>query len=84
MNKDSLAFEKRTLRDNLARHDRIKGALRQAGSSINALAVEIGVAPSTITIVSQGHRTSDRIQTELAQKLGTTAEKLFPERYRKK
>jgi lambda repressor-like predicted transcriptional regulator len=67
----------------LNRHRYIKQALREVGSSISELSAEIGVAASTLTIVSQGHRTSHRVQSGIARKLGTTPEALFPERYRK-
>lgn len=83
MTQPSLSSSPRVLRPDLERHSRIKQALREVGSSIAEVAAEIGVAAATITIVSQGHRTSHRIQSGIAQKLGTTPEALFPERYPK-
>lgn len=68
-------------RTNAERHERIKKALKAVGSSITDIAAELSVAPSTVTIVCQGHRTSDRIQQEVAKRLSTTARELFPERY---
>lgn len=65
------------------RHVEIRNRLRLAGTSIAGLAREIGVAPATVTIVSQGHRTSHRIQSAIARKLGLLPEELFPERYGK-
>lgn len=65
----------------LARHADIRKRLSAVGLSISALAREVGVAPETITIVSQGYRRSRRVESELASALGTTPERLFPERY---
>jgi Ner family transcriptional regulator len=81
MTQPSLSAFPRVFQPDLARHKRIREALRDAGSSIAELSAEIGVAGATMTIVSQGHRTSHRIQTAIAEKLGTTPEALFPERY---
>ena len=64
-----------------ARHAEIREGLKAAGTSISALARELGVAPATVTIVSQGHRRSHRIQAAIARKLGLDVQKLFPERY---
>jgi lambda repressor-like predicted transcriptional regulator len=55
--------------------------LRALGCSTAQVARELGLDPSTVTVVSQGHRTSHRVQDALAKKLGTTPEALFPERY---
>ena len=64
------------------RHNDIKRRLRECGSSITQIARDIGKDQSTVTIVSQGHRKSDPIQRAIAERLGTTAEALFPERYK--
>lgn len=63
------------------RHENIKKNLRVAGSSISEIAAELGISPTTVTIVCQGHRVSDRVQQKIAEKLSTTAQALFPERY---
>ena len=65
----------------LTRHADIRKRLGAVGLSISALAKTVGVAPETITIVSQGYRRSRRLEKELAFALGTTPEQLFPERY---
>ena len=65
----------------LIRHREIRKRLREAGSSISALARELSVAPETVTIVSQGYRKSHRVQTAIAETLGVTPAELFPERY---
>ncbi len=54
----------------LIRHLLIRKRLRDAGSSISALARELSVAPETVTIVSQGYRKSHRVQTAIAETLG--------------
>ncbi len=63
-------------------HEILKARLRILGSGISALAREIGVSPSSVTTVSQGYRTSHRIQKALAEKLNTEPELLFPDRYK--
>lgn len=83
MSKNSLCKDAQGPRQDPARHDHIKRSLKAAGSSIRELSAEIGVAASTLTIVSQGYRTSHRVQNGIAQKLGMKAEELFPERYEK-
>jgi Ner family transcriptional regulator len=65
----------------LKRHAEIRARLIEAGTTLRALARDIGVAPATLITVSQGHRTSHRVQSELAAKLGLTPEELFPDRY---
>ncbi len=65
-----------------AKHSQIKAALAAHGSGISALARHLSVAPSTITLVSQGYRRSHRIEKAIAEKLGTTPEKIWPERYK--
>lgn len=65
----------------LAHHAKIRDELRSAGISISALARELGVAAASVTIVSQGHRRSHRIQAAIADKLGRDVRELFPDRY---
>ena len=62
-------------------HERLKMELRLRGTSISGIAAEIGVLPASVTLASQGLRRSRRIEAALAGALGTTPEKLFPERY---
>ncbi len=69
------------LSDRAARHEEIKKSLKAAGSSMTQIADELGLSQSTVTIVCQGHRVSDRVQQKVAERLSTTAEELFPERY---
>lgn len=64
------------------KHAEIRAALHEIGSGISALARELSVAPATITVVSQGYRRSRRVEHAIADKLGTTPEKIWPERYR--
>ena len=65
-----------------ARHVEIRQGLKAAGTSLSAVARELGVTPSTVTIVSQGYRRSHRVQTAIARHLGRNVHELFPDRYR--
>jgi lambda repressor-like predicted transcriptional regulator len=65
----------------LDRHERIKMRLRVAGSSLANVARQLGVAPTTVTTVSQGYRRSRRIEAAIAHELQTSAKELWPERY---
>jgi Ner family transcriptional regulator len=62
-------------------HEQIKMRLRLAGTSLAQVARDLGVAPTTVTSVSQGARRSRRIEATIAQRLSTTAAKLWPDRY---
>lgn len=64
------------------RHNRIKAALQLKGSSLSAVARDLNVAPTTVSIVSRGFRRSRRIESKIASELGCKAEELWPERYR--
>ena len=63
-------------------HVELKSRLRDAGHSISSIARELGIRPSTVTVVSQGYRRSERVQVAIAEKLGTTPNRLWPDRYR--
>ena len=65
----------------LSRHEQVKLRLREKGSSLTKVANHLGIEQPTVTVVSQGYRRSRRIEAELARVLGTTPQKLFPERY---
>ncbi|EQD70196.1 hypothetical protein B1A_06422, partial [mine drainage metagenome] len=70
-----------TMRPAREQHERIKMRLRLAGSSLAAVARELGVAATTVTTVSQGARRSRRIEAGIAAKLGVGPAELWPERY---
>lgn len=55
--------------------------LRLAGTSLSEVARELGVAPTTVTSVSQGYRRSRRIEAAIAAKLGQLPEVLWLDRY---
>lgn len=74
-------IQKCELRVDLERHAFIKARLEIAGWSLSALGKSIGVAQSSVSTVSQGYRRSHKIQSAIAEKLGTTPEKLWPDRY---
>ncbi len=63
-------------------HEMLRARLRLAGSSFSAVAREMGISPASVSLVSQGRRRSKPVQQALAEKLGTTPEKIWPERYR--
>lgn len=65
----------------LDRHEHVKRRLKAANSSLSNVARRLALSPTTVTVVSQGYRTSGRVQAEIAAVLGTTPETLFPERY---
>lgn len=62
-------------------HEMLRARLRLAGSSFSAIARELGITPSSVSLVSQGHRRSAKIQQAIASKLATTPEALWPARY---
>lgn len=64
----------------LEQHERIKMQLRLVGSSLSAVARELGVRATTVTCVSQGHRRSRRIEAAIAQKLGLLPDRLWQDR----
>ncbi len=63
------------------RHERIKAALSLRGRSLSAIARELQVAPTTISIVSRGFRRSRRIEAAIADELGCSVTQLWPDRY---
>lgn len=67
----------------LRQHERVKAGLRLHGSSLAIIARELGVAPTTVSIVSQGYRRSRRIEAAIASALGLQPEAVWPERYPK-
>ena len=67
--------------DAKANHERVKAALAVKGATLAQVARELGVAASTVTIVSQGDRRSRRVETAIARAAGTEPASLWPERY---
>ncbi|WP_417607301.1 helix-turn-helix domain-containing protein [Primorskyibacter flagellatus] len=65
----------------LQQHELLKFKLRSNGSSLASIARLLGVSQSTVTVVCQGYRRSHRIQSAIADQLGTTPQQLFPDRY---
>jgi len=62
-------------------HEIVKAKLRIAGTSLSAIARELSISHSTVTIVSQGHRKSARIQELIASKIGVEPQEIWPDRY---
>jgi lambda repressor-like predicted transcriptional regulator len=65
------------------RHTQIKLRLRANGSSFADIARQLNVRAATVTLVSQGYATSERIQGKIAEELSVPVRELFPERYLK-
>lgn len=63
-------------------HEFLKAKLRRAGTNFSAVARELGITPASVSLVSQGLRRSRPVQQALAEKLGTTPEQIWPERYK--
>nr|WP_316629612.1 helix-turn-helix domain-containing protein [uncultured Brevundimonas sp.] len=63
------------------RHGRIRDALALKGVSLSDIARSLEVSPSSVSIVSKGHRGSRRIEKAIADALGQPPESLWPERY---
>ncbi len=68
------------MRREIKRHERIKMALRLAGSSLSQIARELGVQASTVASVSRGTCRSRRIEAAISGKLGLAPERLWPDR----
>jgi len=62
-------------------HELLKFRLRSVGSSLADVANSLGISKSTVTVVCQGRRRSHRVQAAIAERLGTTPQQLFPDRY---
>ena len=62
-------------------HERLKMELRLRGKSIASVARELDVFRSSVTLVSQGLRRSEKIERALAEAIGLTPQELFPDRY---
>ncbi|MDO5703719.1 MAG: helix-turn-helix domain-containing protein [Paracoccus sp. (in: a-proteobacteria)] len=63
-------------------HEFLKAKLRLAGTNFSAVARELGITPASVSLVSQGLRRSRHVQQALAEKLGTTPERIWPDRYK--
>ncbi len=62
-------------------HARIKGALVLKGLNLSSIARDLGVTPSSVSIVSRGFRRSRRIEQAIADALGCNPADLWPLRY---
>lgn len=59
-------------------HNRIAARLRARGITLSALADELGVTQSTVSLVVAGKAKSYRIQTAIAERLNSTMAELWP------
>jgi len=64
-------------------HARIKSALALRGATLSSIARDLGVAPTTVSIVSRGYRRSRRIEKAIADAIGRSPAELWPSRYSK-
>ncbi|MNR40844.1 hypothetical protein D3C85_1591720 [compost metagenome] len=78
----AVAFGRRAVRKFERQHHRLKARLAARNLTLSDIARSLDVAPSTVTIVSKGFRRSRRIETALAEAVGTTPDRLWPARYR--
>ncbi len=62
-------------------HEMVRARLRLARTSFSNIARELGITPASVSLVSQGRRRSRKVERTIAEKLGTTPEKIWPERY---
>lgn len=62
-------------------HQMIMARLRSAGSGFSAIARELGITPSAVSLVSKGDRCSRRVQQAIADKLGVAPVEIWPARY---
>jgi lambda repressor-like predicted transcriptional regulator len=52
--------------------------LRERGITLAALADELGVTPSTLSLVAAGKAKSHKLQVAIADKLDSTVDELWP------
>ncbi|EKF42409.1 helix-turn-helix domain-containing protein [Nitratireductor rhodophyticola] len=68
----------------IERHDWIKRQLRRRKITFAKIAEELGVSCVSVTMVCQGHRSSQRVQQAIADKLGVEPCHLWPGKYAKR
>ncbi|NKC52234.1 transcriptional regulator [Ochrobactrum cytisi] len=69
------------MRVDIERHDAIKRRLRAKRITFTKIAEELGITSVAITRVCGGHGRSERVEYASADKLGTTPQELWPDRY---
>jgi lambda repressor-like predicted transcriptional regulator len=62
-------------------HEHIKWALSRRGTSLSTIARTLGVAPTSVTMVSKGRGRSRRIEEAIAAATGFTPAQLWPAYY---
>ncbi|WCR14008.1 helix-turn-helix domain-containing protein [Paracoccus seriniphilus] len=65
----------------IERHDHVKRRLRALRVTFVDIAAELGCRPSLVTMVSQGHRRSERIEQAIAGHLKLSPSEIWPDRY---
>lgn len=67
--------------DSEKQHEHIKWALSRRGTSLSMIARTLGVAPTSVTMVSKGRGRSRRIEEAIAAAAGFTPAQLWPSKY---
>lgn len=67
--------------DSEKQHEHIKWALGRRGTSLSTIARTLGVAPTSVTMVSKGRGRSRRIEEAIAAAAGFTPAQLWPSKY---
>ena len=70
------------LKSAFEQHERLKAELRIRGTSLAQIGRALGVSATSVSLVGLGKHRSKRIERAIAEALGTTAEELYPARYR--
>ncbi|ATG48284.1 DNA-binding protein [Celeribacter ethanolicus] len=61
------------------RHEWLKAALRERGSSFSQIARELGVGPSSVVHAAKRRHVSKRIETAIAERLSKDIEEIWGE-----
>ncbi|RJE81098.1 DNA-binding protein [Paracoccus sp. JM45] len=69
------------MRLDIERHDEVKRKLRVLRVTFVDIAAELGCRSSFVTMVSQGHRRSERIEKAIADHLKLNPREIWPDRY---
>ncbi|WP_424944624.1 helix-turn-helix domain-containing protein [Aliiroseovarius crassostreae] len=62
-------------------YSKLKADLKSAGVTLRSIARDLGVSHTAVADVARGARRSKRIEQAVADRLNTTPEQLWPDRY---
>jgi len=60
----------------------IKASIRKAGKSITKAAKDLGITPSTVSLVVNGRGKSSRVQTYISDLIGKPVAEIWPRKQR--